>query len=60
MITFEEKLEAIRRELGYRRRVYARRVELNQMTQKLADRQIELFEAIEKDYEAAAKTGRLL
>jgi hypothetical protein len=58
--TFEEKLEAVQRELGYRKRVYARRVVDKQMTQALADRQIKLFEEIEADYQQMAQSRRLL
>lgn len=53
--TYEEKLEAVRRELTYRRRVYAARVKAEKMTKALADRQIAIFEAIEADYEKAAQ-----
>lgn len=60
MSTFEEKLEAVTRELAYRRRVYARRIEAGQMTQQLADRQIKLFEEIEADYQQMVKRERLL
>lgn len=60
MFTFEEKLEAVRRELTYRRRVFDRRVADGKMTQQLADRQIKLFEEIEQDYVKAAESGRLL
>jgi hypothetical protein len=62
MMTFtaSQKLEAIDRELAYRRRVYAWRVKQGQMTQNLADKQIALFEAIKSDYEAAAEKERLL
>lgn len=59
--TFEQKLEAVRRELRYRRRVYPRRIEAGHMTQAFADEQIEIFEAIADDYDRAAqKTERLL
>ena len=59
--TFEQKLEAVRRELKYRRRVYPRRIENKQMTQALADEQIAIFEEIEADYDRAAqKKERLL
>jgi hypothetical protein len=62
MMTFtaSQKLEAVDRELAYRRRVYARRIEQGQMTQSLADRQIAIFEAIKADYETAAEKERLL
>ena len=58
--TSAEKLAAVERELTYRRRVYARRVADEKMTQALADRQIALFEAIAADYRAAAEKERLL
>ena len=57
--TAEEKLEAVRRELSYRRRVYRRRVDEGKMTQALADRQIAIFEAIADDYERSAEKERL-
>ena len=58
--TAEEKLEAVERELGYRRRVYGRRVSEGKMTQQLADRQIGIFESIAADYVKAARGERLL
>jgi hypothetical protein len=58
--SFEQKLEAIKRELSYRRHVYERRVANGQMTRALADRQIRIFEEIADDYVKAAATGRLL
>lgn len=58
--TAAEKLAAVERELTYRRRVYARRVADEKMTQALADRQIALFEAIAADYRAAAEKERLI
>jgi hypothetical protein len=58
MITATEKLEAIRRELTFRRRVYPRQVKQEKMTQQLADRQIALFEAIEADYQSAVDVLR--
>jgi len=59
-ITDEDKLAAVKRELGYRRRVYPRWIENGKMTQKLADEQIAVFEAIEADYVERAAKGRLL
>ncbi len=56
----EQKLKAVERELGYRRRVYARRVTEGKMTQALADEQIAVFEAIASDYRAGAEKERLL
>lgn len=58
--TAAEKLAAVERELTYRRRVYARRVADEKMTQAMADRQIALFEAIAVDYRAAAEKERLI
>lgn len=60
IFTAAEKLEAVRRELAYRRRVYPRRIAAERMTQSLADRQIRIFEAIAADYQAAAERERLL
>ena len=58
--TAEQKLEAVRRELGYRRRVYARQVEQGTLKPAQAEHQIALFEAIEADYAKAAEGERLL
>lgn len=60
MFTDTEKLDAIRRELKYRRRVYAKRVAEGTMTKALADKQIAIFEAIEADYVPKAEKERLL
>lgn len=60
MFTAEQKRKAVERELGYRRRVYPRRIELNQMTQKMADDQIAIFEAILADYAEAETKERLI
>lgn len=54
------KLKAVDRELGYRRRVFPRRVEAQQMTQATADEQIAIFEDIRRDYERLAAKERLL
>lgn len=53
--TAQQKLEAVERELGFRRRVYARRVE-----ERIADEQIAVFEAIAADYREKAAGERLL
>lgn len=45
-----DKLKAVERELGYRRRVFPRRVEQQKMKQTDADREIAIFEAIAADY----------
>lgn len=56
----QQKLDAINRELGFRRTVYARRVAENKMSQKLADEQIGIFEEIRDDYEKLAAGERLI
>jgi hypothetical protein len=53
--TAKDKWEAAKREVGYRKHVYPRRIADGQMTQKLADRQIAVMEAIVKDYEVDAE-----
>ena len=58
--TAQQKLDAVERELGFRRRVYERRVADGKMTQQLADRQIAVFEAIAADYQAKVAGERLL
>ena len=56
----QDKLAPIERELAYRRKVFARRVENGSMTRELADRQIAIFEAIRDDYAKAEKEERLI
>lgn len=58
--TAAQKLAAVQREIGYRRRVYARRVADKKMTQMQMDREIAVFEAIEADYQQQAASERLL
>jgi len=60
LFTAAGKLAAVERELGYRRRVYPRRVADEKMTQSMADKQIAIFEAIAADYRAAAEKERLI
>lgn len=55
-----DKLKAVERELGYRRRVFARRVAEQKMTQAQADREIAIFTAIRDDYAKLAEGERLL
>lgn len=45
-VTIDEQIACIDRELGYRRRVYPRRIADNKMTQQLADKQIAHMEAV--------------
>lgn len=62
--TARDKQKAIAREIGYRRRVYARKVEDGSMTREAATMQIGVMEAIEADYRKLADDedakGRLL
>ena len=50
MITAKEKLQCVERELSYRRRVYGRLVERGKMSEREAERELELMEAIANDY----------
>jgi hypothetical protein len=62
--TAREKLKAVDRELGFRRRVYATRVAEGRMKQSDADFQIGVMAAIADDYRAIVaaeeRAGRLL
>lgn len=60
MFTATEKLDAVSRELMYRHRVYARRIEEGKMTKALAEKQIAIFMAIKDDYAALAEKESLL
>ena len=60
MHTAADKKKAIERELTYRRRVYPRWIADGRMTQKLADQQIDIFEAIRDDYAKAETAERLI
>jgi hypothetical protein len=50
MITAKEKLQCVERELGYRRRVYARLVARGKMSEAQRHQEIKLMEAICQDY----------
>lgn len=62
--TARQKHIAIKRELGFRQHVYPKRIADGKLTQKEADFQIGIFEAIAADYakiaDAEEKAGRLL
>lgn len=62
--TARDLCKAVERELGFRRRVFARRVASNAMSKKDADREIAMFEVIHARYKAEADAedaaGRLL
>jgi len=59
-ISAEVKLEAIERELRYRRRVYPRLIAEGKMTEHLARAQIGTLEAIAEDYREASRKERLV
>jgi hypothetical protein len=50
MITAKEKLQCVERELGYRRRVYARLVARGKMSELQRLEELRLMEAIRDDY----------
>ncbi|MFN3891944.1 MAG: hypothetical protein ACK4MV_16235 [Beijerinckiaceae bacterium] len=54
-ITTADKLKELRREMGQRKRVYARLIENGKLTQEAANRQIAILESIILDYEAKEK-----
>jgi hypothetical protein len=58
--TAQQKLEAVERELGFRKLVYPRRVKEGKMSQQEANRQIALFAEIAADYERESASERLL
>jgi hypothetical protein len=58
--TDTQKLEAVRRELRWRKKVFPNRVVTGRMTPAEADYQIKVMEEIAADYECAAIKERLL
>ncbi len=60
IFTRARKLEAVEREIKYRRRVYARLIEQGRMQAAEATLQIQIFEAIAADYREQAQQGSLL
>ena len=50
MITTQDKLRCVAREVALRRNVYRKRVALGKMTAELAKRELELMQAILEDY----------
>lgn len=51
--TLEQKLAAVEREIRYRKHVYPRQVEARKMSQRFAEQQVAVFEAIAEDYRQA-------
>jgi hypothetical protein len=60
IFTDTQKLEAVRREIRWRRKVFPNRVATSRMTPHEADYQIKIMEAIAADYERVAAKERLL
>lgn len=58
--TARDKMQAIQREVGYRRWVYPKRVEAGKMKQADADREIAIMDEIAREYGALAEKDRLL
>ncbi|QIG93833.1 MULTISPECIES: hypothetical protein [Bradyrhizobium] len=60
MITAHDKLQCAERELKYRRRIYLRLVERGKIAQALANRELELMDAIAEDYRKQVAQERLV
>lgn len=58
--TAREKMQAAQREVGYRRRVYERRVADGHMSRQKADKEIAIMEEIAWDYGELAEKEQLL
>lgn len=59
-VPLADQVACVERELRFRRRVYARRVEQGSMTQAKADQEIRDMEAVLETVQAAAAKERLL
>jgi hypothetical protein len=60
VITAEDKLREIERELKMRRRLYPQWIARGQLDERDAKRRIEVMQAIALEYEALAQKERLL
>lgn len=60
MSTAEDKLDAVEREIRYRRRVYPRLIEAGKLMRGIAETQIAIMEEIAEDYRKLAEKERLL
>lgn len=58
-VSITDQIRCVERELGFRRRVYARRVDAQSMTQAQADKEIGAMEAVLATLRAVEK-GELL
>jgi len=59
-MTNQDKLDAVERELGLRRRVYPRMVDSGKMSADFAANQIAIFDAIAADLRQLVEGERLL
>ena len=55
--SLDQLIECVRREIGYRKIVYARRIAAKRMSQKLAEREIRLMEYVYKNLVAQRAEG---
>jgi hypothetical protein len=60
MMTAQEKLDEVLREIGYRQYVYPRQIAAGKMNQHTADRRIAVMQAVVDDYERELEKERLL
>lgn len=60
IFSVQEQVDCVERELRFRRRVYARRIDAGQMTKRQSDREIGLMEAVLATVQAAEVKERLL
>jgi len=60
MITNEDKLKCVRRELAMRRNVYPKWVSSNRMKQEQADHEIAVMATVVEDYEKLVEQERLI
>jgi len=60
MITIEDQIKAVEREIGMRRRVYPNWVASKRMSQEKADKEITAMEAVLETLKKVQKQGQLL
>lgn len=60
MITIEDQIKAVEREIGMRRRVYPNWVASKRMSQEKADKEIKNMEAVLETLKEVQKQGQLL
>lgn len=60
LVPLADQIACIEREIGYRLRVYPRRVEDKKMTQQLADRELDRMRAVLATLKRAAESEPIL